>query len=89
MQVANLEGSTTEPEENLLAAQRLMSDVMSKESELTQVEEFSCQTPGLESPTTLDAKASTLRGKWKEVNICLLATSTYRVYKVNYSTFLV
>ena len=41
-----------------------------REDDVADVEEKYAEIKGLENPTTLDAKLTSLRGRWKEVGRC-------------------
>jgi len=55
--------------QSLESANQLLAEVRRKENDVKEIEERYSSMQGLEKPTTLDARLTTLRGKWKEVRV--------------------
>ena len=66
----------------LQRAVELSTEIKKKESDVSDVEKHYNEISGLENPTTLSAKLSALRGKWKEVKIHLREYQLYRHFIV-------
>jgi len=66
-QISEIEQSQESAEAQFSKAQEAAGLVHNKEKELQILEEKCSAIEGLESPSTLDAKLTTVRGKWKQV----------------------